>query len=64
MGSDGLWEYLKDKDIQKYIKKCKGNMKKLAYVLAKKSYKEWRKQGYEVDDISVIVIDLNPGIKK
>ena len=58
MGSDGLWEFMKSKDVAKILKIYENNLEKATYQLYKASSNLWKKEESVIDDICVILIDL------
>ena len=60
VASDGIWEFLENKNVANIVKKFyeNGNAKEASDELVKKSREIWDKQGKEVDDITAVVIFL------
>ena len=60
IASDGIWEFMKNKDVCDFVKNfyMNENYKDAAEELVKKSREIWDEKGKEVDDITAIVIFL------
>ena len=60
IASDGVWEYLDNKNVCHIVKNffSNGTAKEASEELVKKSREIWDKKGKEVDDITAIVIFL------
>ena len=60
VASDGIWEFLKNKNVCNIVKKFSdnGSAKEASEELVKKSREIWDEKGKEVDDITAIVIFL------
>ena len=60
IASDGIWEFLDNKNVCNIVKKfCdNGTAKEASEELVRKSREIWDKQGKEVDDITAVVIFL------
>ena len=60
IASDGVWEYLENKNVCHIVKNffSNGTAKEASEELVKKSREIWDKKGKEVDDITAIVIFL------
>ena len=58
IASDGIWEFLDNKEVCDFVKYyyLNGNAKNAADELVKKSRQIWDERGKEVDDITVIII--------
>ena len=60
IASDGIWEFLENKNVSNIVKKFheNGSAKEASDELVKKSREIWDEQGKEVDDITAVVIFL------
>ena len=60
IASDGIWEFLSNKEVCDIVKKfyLNGNPKEAAEELVKKAREIWEKKGKEIDDITTIIIFL------
>ena len=60
IASDGIWEFLENKNVGNIVKKFfeNGSAKEASDELVKKSREIWDKKGKEVDDITAVVIFL------
>ena len=60
IASDGLWEYLTNKEVTNIVKKAinKKENNKIVDFLYKESYKKWKTKDKGIDDITIICIVL------
>lgn len=60
IASDGIWEFLSNKEVCDIVKKfyLNGNPKEAAEELVKKAREIWEKTGKKIDDITTIIIFL------
>ena len=61
IGSDGLWEFMSNDKVCKFVYKCKNKSHIQDYLekLVEKSRKYWEKYDCNIDDITVILITFN-----
>ena len=61
IASDGLWEFISNKETTNIVKKAfnKKEPNRIVNQLYKESYKKWKNKDKQVDDITIICIVLN-----
>ena len=61
IASDGLWEFISNKETTNIVKKAfnKKEPNRIVNQLYKESYKKWKNKDKQVDDITIICIILN-----
>ena len=60
IASDGLWEYLSNKEVTNIVKKAinRKENNKIVNMLYKESYKKWKSKDKGIDDLTIICIVL------
>jgi len=61
VASDGVWEFISNQEAVDIVASAGGDPQKAAEMLYTEADKRWRKEEEVIDDISALVLYLNPG---